>query len=381
MTNQINVKLVDSSYSINIGDKSLKKLIDKINSSRISKCLIVIDSNVNKHHSLLIRKTFALLECKVLQYIFIVTEKNKSLNQIEKIYNILSYNYFGRDSAIVAIGGGVTGDVAGFAASTYMRGIKYFQVPTTLLAMVDSSVGGKTGVNFNNKKNLIGSFYQPDGVFIYTDFLKTLPYKELISGAGEVFKYSFLAGHNNYLLLNNNLKKLFEGKEIDYNKVILSCLKIKSNIVAQDEKETTGLRKVLNLGHTFAHAFEVESNYKLKHGEAVIAGIYCALVLSEISGYLSKEKWELFFGNFSYIPISKTVLKFDQDRIIQFMFGDKKNTKGNISFVLIEEIGSIVVDVVVEKASILIAIKTLSEFVKDQKRFKRGKLSSFEGET
>ena len=211
--------------------------------------------------------------------------------------------------------------------------------------------------------------------------IRDRPYKELISGAGEVFKYSFLAGHNNYLLLNNNLKKLFEGKEIDYNKVILSCLKIKSNIVAQDEKETTGLRKVLNFGHTFAHAFEVESNYKLKHGEAVIAGIYCALVLSEISGYLSKEKWELFFGNFSYIPISKTVLKFDQDRIIQFMFGDKKNTKGHISFVLIEEIGSIVVDVVVEKASILIAIKTLSEFVKDQKRFKRGKLSSFEGET
>ncbi len=132
----------------------------------------------------------------MLQYIFIATEKNKSLNQIEKIYNILSYNYFGRDSAIVAIGGGVTGDVAGFAASTYMRGIKYFQVPTTLLAMVDSSVGGKTGVNFNNKKNLIGSFYQPDGVFVYTDFLnltKICKTNEYIDSKLETMKETLLA--------------------------------------------------------------------------------------------------------------------------------------------------------------------------------------------
>ena len=243
-----------------------------------------------RFHSLLIRKTFALLDCKVSTYTFSANEKNKSLAQTEKIYKFLTDNAFDRNSIIVALGGGITGDIAGYVASTYMRGIRFIQIPTTLLSMVDSSVGGKTGVNFNHKKNMIGTFYQPDFVAIYPEFLSTLPKRELHSGAGEIFKYAFLADIKNYNLLKNNLSKLFSNKLFDIENTIQSCLKIKANVVENDEKEITGLRKILNLGHTFAHAFEVESNYKLKHGEAVIGGIFCALFLSEILGYIYNRK-------------------------------------------------------------------------------------------
>ncbi len=290
MAKVINVKLSDKSYPIIIGNDSLSKTVEKISKLSASKCLLIVDKNVLRFHSLLIRKTFALLDCKVSTYTFSANEKNKSLAQTEKIYKFLTDNAFDRNSIVVALGGGITGDIAGYAASTYMRGIRFIQIPTTLLSMVDSSVGGKTGVNFNHKKNMIGTFYQPDFVAIYPEFLSTLPKRELHSGAGEIFKYAFLADIKNYNLLKNNLSKLFSNKLFDIEKTIQLCLKIKANVVENDEKEVTGLRKILNLGHTFAHAFEVESNYKLKHGEAVIGGIFCALFLSEILGYIINRK-------------------------------------------------------------------------------------------
>jgi len=361
MANPIKVKLFERSYSILIGDDSLLKLIDKINSLHLSKCLIVVDRNVNKFHSLLIRKMFAAVNCKIFLYVFTANEKNKNLKQAEKIHHFLSSNYFGRDSAIVAVGGGITGDLAGFAASTYMRGIKFFQVPTTLLSMVDSSVGGKTGVNFNQQKNLIGTFYHPNSVYIYPEFLSTLPQREMVSGAGEVLKYSFLADKRNYFLLQKNLVKLFSGKGVNFKSLITSCLKIKSNIVMHDEMELTGLRKILNLGHTFAHAFEVESNYKLKHGEAVIAGVFCALLLSEIRGYINKQKINLFLEDFSFIRINGLVKDLDTESVYKKMVVDKKNSSGRIGFVLIEDIGSIVVDVIISKDLIIESIDRMKK--------------------
>ena len=350
-------------YPIIVGNDSLLKLVSKINSLHFSKCLIIVDKNVIKYHHKLIRKTFAMLDCKIFNYVFIANEKNKNLKQIEKIFNFLSSNYFGRDSAIVAIGGGITGDISGFAASTYMRGIRYFQVPTTLLSMVDSSVGGKTGVNFNNSKNLIGTFYQPDAVYIFPEFLTTLPKRELVSGAGEVFKYSFLADKKNYLLLKNYLAKLFSGKKVNHSSIITSCLSIKSNIVMQDEKEITGLRKILNFGHTFAHALETASNHKLKHGEAVIGGIFCAIFLSEIVGYLDKDKSNMIMNDFSFIKINTSVSNIDPELVYQKMLGDKKNSLGKINLVLIEDVGNIVVDVVLAKVSIIASIERINKLI------------------
>jgi len=356
MAKVINVKLSDKNYPIIIGNDSLSKTVEKINKLPVSKCLLIVDQNVLKFHSLIVRTTFALLDCKVFNYSFSANEKNKSLAQAEKIYKFLTENSFDRHSIIIAIGGGITGDIAGYAASTFMRGIRFIQIPTTLLSMVDSSVGGKTGVNFNHKKNMIGTFYQPNFVAIYPEFLSTLPKRELFSGAGEIFKYAFLADIKNYNLLKNNLSKLFSNQSFDIENTIQSCLKIKANVVENDEKEITGLRKILNLGHTFAHAFEVESNYKLKHGEAVIGGIFCALILSENLGYMSRESLRVFLDDFSFIKPSKKLGSINTDLVFNSMGSDKKNSLGKKRFVLIEDVGNIIVDAAAEKPSILAAI-------------------------
>jgi 3-dehydroquinate synthase len=360
MAKILNVKLSDKNYPIIIGNDSLLKTVEKINSLSISKCLIIIDNNVSKHHSLLIRNTFALLDCKVYNYAFSANEKNKSLSQAEKIYKFLFDNSFDRNSLIVAIGGGITGDIAGYTASTFMRGIKYIQIPTTLLSMVDSSVGGKTGVNFSNQKNLIGTFYQPEYVAVYPEFISTLPKRELLSGAGEIFKYAFLADDKNYNLLRKSLLQLFYSQSFDKEKTIYDCLRIKANIVENDEKEIAGLRKILNLGHTFAHAFEVESNYKLKHGEAVVGGIYCALFLSENLGYITQDKLNIILNDFNFIKPDRKFSLLNSDSIFTSMSKDKKNRSGEKRFVLINDIGNIVVDVVSEKSSILKAIEKMN---------------------
>ena len=264
---------------------------------------------------------------------------------------------------IVAIGGGIIGDIAGYAASTFMRGIKYIQIPTTLLSMVDSSVGGKTGVNFSSQKNMIGTFYQPEYVAVYPEFISTLPKRELQSGAGEIFKYAFLADHKNYNFLKKSLLQMVSSQSFDIEKTIYDCLRIKANIVENDEKEITGLRKILNFGHTFAHSFEVESNYKLKHGEAVIGGIYCALFLSEILGYMSSDKLDRILNDFNFIKPDRKLSLLNLEYIFSSMSKDKKNTSGKKRFVLINDIGNIVVDVVSEKSSILIAIEKMKSLI------------------
>lgn len=363
MARLIIVKLSDKSYPIIIGSDSLAKTVEKINRLSVSKCLLVADQNVLKYHQLLIRKTFALLECKVFNYSFTANERNKSLAQTENIYKFLINNSFDRNSIIVGLGGGITGDIAGFAASTFMRGIKLVQVPTTLLSMVDSSVGGKTGVNFNHQKNMIGTFYQPEFVSIYPDFLSTLPKKEFQSGAGEIFKYSFLADKKKYDLLKNNLLKLFSIKSFNVEKTISACLRIKANIVENDEKEITGLRKILNLGHTFAHAFEVESNYKLKHGEAVIGGIFCALFLSEILGYMAADKLNFILNDFSFIKPNKILALLNSEKVFSTMSNDKKIISGSKRFVLAEDIGSIVVDATSDRSSVLESIEKMKRLI------------------
>lgn len=359
----IKVKLSEKSYPVFIGEKSLSLLTEKINLSSTTKCLLILDSNVEKYHSGFLRNIFADLNCKTFKYLFKATERNKSLIEVEKIYSFLSNYYFDRNSIIISVGGGITGDISAFAASTFMRGIKYYQVPTTLLAMVDSSVGGKTGVNFNNRKNLVGTFYQPESVFINEIFLKSLPVKEILSGSGEIFKYCFLADYKNYSLLKNNLYKIFNNHTFDTYRTVESCLKIKSNIVSQDEKEITGLRKILNLGHTFAHAFEIQSNYKLKHGEAVIAGVFCALFLSENLGYISRERLDKFISDFNFIKLNKIIYDLEEKEVYQKMVGDKKNLYGKIKLVLLEDIGKIIVDVEADEALIIDSIRKMKSLI------------------
>ena len=360
---KINVKLKQNSYQIFLGEESLEYLINNINSLPISKCLMIVDHNVEKHFSLLVRKLAASFNCHTFMYIFRASELNKSLAEVNRIYDFLIRNSFGRDSAVLAIGGGITGDVSGFAASTFMRGVKFYQVPTTLLSMVDSSVGGKTGVNFSNRKNLIGTFYQPRGVFINKSFLSTLPKREMISGCGEIFKYAFLADKKNYRLVQNNLKNFLTGRDLSFEKLIESCIKIKSVVVAQDEREESGLRKILNLGHTFAHAFEAESHYKLKHGEAVIGGIFTSLFLSKKLGLITSDKLNNFISDFKFLKPSRLLKKIKVEQVYEIMKKDKKSTGGKINLVLIKDLGNVVVDVSADKNSLISSIQLMQDLI------------------
>ncbi len=356
-------------YPIFIGNNLLSKigiLLEGLQLMPSHHFLICSDNTVAKAQN----QTVVQLRNQTAQSLvfkFRAGEINKNFNSLNQLYTFMLRRHFSRKTCLLQFGGGVVGDMAGFGAATYQRGIPFIQLPTTLLSMVDSSVGGKTGVNFNDQKNMIGTFYQPEFASIYPEFLATLSKRELLSGAGEIFKYSFLAHNRNYNLLKNNLLKLFSSQSFAIEKTINAFLVIKSNIVENDEKEITGLRKILNFGHTFAHAFEVESNYKLKHGEAVIGGIYCALFLSEILGYITSDKLNSILNDYKFIRPNKKLATLNMDNIINSMGSDKQNSNGKKRFVLVEDIGKIVVDVVSEKSMILRSIEKMNNLIWNSK--------------
>ncbi len=240
------------------------------------KLFIITDSNVYALYKGLIEKTFGNAPTFVLP----AGEKSKSRNSLFKIFDKMIDCGVTRSSTVVALGGGVVGDIAGLAASMYMRGIKVVQIPTTLLAQVDSSVGGKTAIDYKGVKNVLGAFYQPSEVIVDPLFLSTLPARELRCGLGEIIKYSAI-DCGIYGTLSQNSDKLFDLKFLE--NVTADCIRHKAKVVTEDERDTTGARKTLNLGHTTGHAFELY--YKRKsHGEFVLIGTYYELYIAEKKG-------------------------------------------------------------------------------------------------
>ncbi len=361
--NKINVFLKESSYPIYVGENTFSKIYDLISNLNLYKnILVIIDKNVYEFHNKKIFSAFKSYNIKKNFYLLNSGENIKSYRELNKIYSFLLKNNYGRDSLIIAVGGGVTGDLAGFAAATYMRGIQIIHVPTTLLAMVDSSIGGKTGINFDKKKNMIGSFYQPKFVLIDTNFLFTLPKSEITSGVGEVIKYAYLSDLNFFNFITKELENILLLDKKTLIKTIVGSDKIKAAVVSQDEKET-GLRKILNLGHTFAHSFETELNFSIKHGEAVIAGIICALILSNKLGFLSN------FGlkNFLELPLRVNLpSKFyglNKENLYNIMLHDKKNRNGKIKFVLLSKVGELLLDVEANKNDFFYSIREMDKLI------------------
>ncbi|MDR3611630.1 MAG: 3-dehydroquinate synthase [Ignavibacteriaceae bacterium] len=343
-------------YDIYIEAGSFDLLNDLIDKKELNtNILFVVDENVMKSHFEKIKSVAAKCKKKYNLYVMPSGESNKSTEKYYSILSFLAENNYGRDSLIAAIGGGVTGDIAGFAASTYMRGIQLVQIPTTLLASVDSSIGGKTGINFLNRKNIIGTFYQPDFVLSDSTFLSTLPADEFISGTGEIIKYAFLSDRAFYNKVIGSYDSIIslDNKELD--KIITVCVKIKAEVVTEDEREA-GIRKILNLGHTFAHAYESYFNFGIKHGTAVAAGIISSLFLSYRKGIINQTSLDYFLKLPSRIeyPLPD---KPDMDKIINMMLSDKKNKEGGIRFVLIKDIGEILIDVEARKEEIIYAIQ------------------------
>ncbi len=358
----ISVQFIENKYEIFLG----KGILNKFNSFCEKKSLpkrkfFVIDENVFRLHQKNL-STFLSSEGNDLVYKFPSGEKSKSFKQISELHKVMLENKLGRDTLVVAIGGGVTGDATGFAASIFMRGIPIVHIPTTLLAAVDSSLGGKTGINFNNTKNVIGSFYQPKFVLIDTNFFASLPEKEITCGLGEIIKYAYLTGQNFYddvfLSFNYFYQKDFSKTE----KLIANSISVKAEVVSSDEKET-GLRKILNFGHTFAHAFESELHFKIKHGQAVLAGIICALYLSHEKGFINEKQLKKFLYLPKQIPLPASLKKLDKEKLYRVMLSDKKNRDGKIKFVLLKNLGEILLDVEAEKTEVFNSIEMLLKII------------------
>ena len=355
---KININLPQNGYDVFIGNGIFSHLLGKIKKQKLNKNLFfVIDSKVFEIYSGELNEIINSYTGKKSFIVVEASEKLKSFSTIQKIYNKLLEEDFSRDTLLIVIGGGIVGDISGFVAATFSRGIEYVQVPTTLLSTVDSSVGGKTGINFGNTKNIIGAFKQPKFVLIDPNFLETLNDDELLSGIGEVVKYAYLTEPKFYKYISKNIDAIFERKPDVIRKIISESVAFKGDVVVNDEKES-GIRKMLNLGHTFAHAYEVVSKYKLKHGQAVIVGIASAIVLSERVGLVDSKKatelFELIFKFKNKIEVKNLGL----NKLLAVMKRDKKNRNGKIKFVLLRDVGEIVLDVEASEDDVLFSLKT-----------------------
>lgn len=263
-------------------------------------------------------------------------ETTKSLSQVEKVLDQLVESGLTRRDGIIAIGGGVVGDLAGFCASVYMRGIPWVQIPTTLLSQVDSSVGGKTGVNLTRGKNLVGSFYQPLAVWIDPVFLKTLSESEYSSGCGEVIKYGIIEGLCLRQWLTEHWTQVSQRNPSTMLHLIKRCLECKAAIVAADEKES-GVRKILNFGHTIGHGVEKCLDYQITHGEALRFGMLMELELACRLHWIFRNTCQELKAFVSLIPERELLRKISKESLIQAMTADKKNQDHRISFVLPRE--------------------------------------------
>ncbi|MFO0927781.1 MAG: 3-dehydroquinate synthase [Gemmataceae bacterium] len=269
-------------------------------------------------------------------------EPTKSLTAAATLYDALAAERADRKSLVVAVGGGVIGDLAGFAAATYNRGLPFVQVPTSLLAMVDSSVGGKVGINHPKGKNLIGAFHQPVGVWIDTASLETLPVREYRSGLAEVVKYGVILDAEFFTYLEANAEGILRQEARHVEHIVARSCRLKADVVERDERELTGLRAVLNYGHTFAHAFETAAGYGTwLHGEAVAAGMVCASRLAERRGLIPAEITERQIALLKWFDLPVAPEDWPIDELIGIMGTDKKAEAGRLRFVLPVRLGEV----------------------------------------
>ena len=315
--------------------------------------LIVTDENVDPH-ALPLAESLKAAGFRTSTVIVQPGEETKSLTWANELYDELAEQNADRRTLVVALGGGVIGDLAGFAAATYNRGLPLFMVPTTLLSMVDSSVGGKVGINHERGKNLIGAFHQPAGVAIDLDYLKTLPEREFRSGLAEVVKYGVILDEDFFGYLERSIAAILARDPTALEQIVARSCELKARVVELDEREETGLRAKLNYGHTFAHAFEIVAGYGTwLHGEAVSAGMVCAGLLASKLGRVTPEfcdrQTKLFeaFG----LPI-RPLTEWGVDEMIDAMRRDKKSLAGKLRFVLPTRLGHVELVEGVEEAAV-----------------------------
>lgn len=337
---ELKVTTKTNEYPIIIND-SFDGLLEAFERTSLTgrKLCIISDSNVAPIYLDTLRNILEGHFLSVSHTVFEAGENSKNLDTISSFYDKFVEEKLDRRSVLVALGGGVVGDMTGFAAATYMRGIPFVQIPTTLLAQVDSSVGGKTGVDYKGNKNMVGAFYQPYFVYINTSTLKTLPPREFSAGMAEAIKHGFIIDKDYFKYISDNREAV---RAIDHDamaEVVYGSCKCKAYVVDRDEKES-GLREILNFGHTFGHAIETLSDFKLIHGECVSIGMAAALYLSMKRGNITSEELARGEELCRYFNLPTKAKGFDFEQVFEQMFYDKKTKNGKLNIVILNKFGN-----------------------------------------
>ena len=349
----VKVSLADRSYDIVIGERSLDQVGELARASlrpKARRVVVVSNPQINAIYGRRLKRALRSVGFGVLSHLIADGERAKSIKTAEGLWAFLIDHRLERTDALVALGGGVVGDLAGLVAATYLRGIDYIQIPTSLLAQIDSSVGGKTAINHRLGKNLIGAFHQPRAVVIDPKVLDTLPRRELQAGLYEMLKYGVIRD-----------AALFEEttRRANLSRLIARCCQIKADVVAADEREG-GLRQILNFGHTVGHALEVVTQYRrLKHGEAVGYGMKCAAMIAERVGLTNRSVTETIAHGVDGLGKLPRISDLDVRHVLSAMAHDKKVTQGRLTFVLPERVGSVVIRNDVPEAAVRDSVRAL----------------------
>lgn len=364
MSRELKVKLHEKSYQIHWESplESLRNSLLETIREHAGRQVLMVDENVAGLYTDWIQSTFENLPVIVIPS----GESSKTMKKAEELLEQCLDLGLDRGSRIYALGGGVTGDISGFVAAIYMRGIEFVQIPTTLLAMVDSSVGGKTGVNLKKGKNMVGAFHQPVGVHICVDFLQTLPKREITCGLAEVVKSALIRNHMFFRYIEDHVPAILNQEPEVMETLSYESVKVKAAIVEKDEKES-GLRALLNFGHTLAHGIEAAFGYEeINHGEAVAVGMEFAALYSFRKGFLTEKEYRRIYELLENLLLTryhilKRVKVPDVETIVKFMRNDKKNRNHKIRFVFLKGIGSARLPEPVDEAELIAVLKEFWE--------------------
>jgi 3-dehydroquinate synthase len=339
----VHVNLGPRSYDIEIGSGNLASAVTFCDAEADdAHAVLITDTNVGPLYEQPVIDALEEAGAEVASIEVEAGESSKDPVNAEGLWEDLLDAGADRKTVVVALGGGVVGDLAGFVAATFARGLRFVQIPTTLLAQVDSSVGGKVGINLPGGKNMVGAFWQPRGVTIDVDVLKSLPDREYRAGLAEVVKYGVIQDADFFAYLEGNVASVNDREPGVLTQIVERCCRLKADVVEKDEREETGLRSILNYGHTFGHAFEAATDYeKLLHGEGVAIGMMCAARLAEQLGRIDAafvERQRLLLESF-HLPLD--VPELEHDELIELMYRDKKVERGKLRFVLPTRLGHV----------------------------------------
>ena len=339
---KVRVDLGEQSYDIVIGYDIASEIVNFVKGAGYSqKALLITDTNVGPLYGKQVQKLLAEAGLQADVFQIPAGESSKNLTVANEVFTRAIELGLDRKSPIFALGGGVVGDLAGFVAATYMRGVPFVQLPTSLLAQVDSSVGGKVAVNHELGKNLIGAFYQPQAVFMELNYMKTLPQREIYTGLGEIIKYGIIYDEAFFHFLEENKEKVLALEPEALVHIIACSCEIKAAVVSQDEKEA-GLRRILNFGHTIAHAIEKETGYvRYNHGEAVATGMIGAAHISRQLGLIGEDEFKRVQDLTAAYNLPLQAHGVTVEAMYGDIFHDKKTIGGKVTWVLMERIGQV----------------------------------------